>query len=702
MSKKILSMLLVLSMIFTMLPASAMAEEADFTVGSMEELIELASLDEAEKTVTTGTSLEDLELSETSTVTVGTNPYTVNGIINGSEEETTVDIPAIWTSEPEFDMDTELPVLTMEEKVDSTVGAKGEIISFEPLDEKEKTVTVGTSLEDLGLPEILTAKVRTNPDTVTGIVYGSEEETTVDVPVTWISEPEYDMDNKGEYVFTPVIEGYIVSAELPMITVTVKAQVKPMMMLSMGEPIEVSTFAALKNAIDNATEDLNLKLTADIIYTGSAALTIPDTKDIDITIDLNDKIFSSSKVSAIEHNGKGTLTIEDNGEEGIGMIKTIDYVTSTINVKNKEAKLRINSGTVENQCTYYTDTRVIHHTAGTIYINGGTINCVNGYGIYSYADYDNNGIINIYDGTIKGANHGIYVLSSVVVNIDGGIIEGTNDTSNAIHLTVYSYGKVTITDGTVHTTGTEAAIHHRGNVTLDILGGTIENTGSGSAIFSNYTGSSSTAVPLTIGGEAELKSNNPDSNSGTIHASTNKVSLMITGGTVVNTSETGNAIFCANPLQANIRSGNSLIKGGNLAIKGLAPIVRVNMKGIASLDYNGEVTEDYQADNINSYKFLQFEPNTADVAQVGEMIYQTLQEAIDHAENKTIKLLKNIALDEAIDTKGKSFILDLNGKIIDGEEGTAIMQNGGTLTIQDNVGGGRIITAGSDTITVNN
>jgi len=52
MSKKILSMLLVLSMMFTMLPVLAMAEEADFTVGTRGEIIEFVPLDEKEKTVT--------------------------------------------------------------------------------------------------------------------------------------------------------------------------------------------------------------------------------------------------------------------------------------------------------------------------------------------------------------------------------------------------------------------------------------------------------------------------------------------------------------------------------------------------------------------------------------------------------------------------------------------------------------------------
>ncbi|MGI6778794.1 MAG: fibronectin type III domain-containing protein [Acetivibrionales bacterium] len=588
---------------------------------------------------------------------------------------------------------TMLPMTVMAQEENTTNDIREEIIAFESLDETEKIVSVGTSLEDLELPEALTVTVRTNPETVTDSVYGFEEETTVDIPVTWISQPEYDMDTEDNYVFTPVIESYTVSAELPQINVTVEAQMAPMMMLSMGAPTEVGSFDELKNAINNATEDLNIKLTADIDYTGATALTIPDTKSINITIDLNDKTYSSSRVEAVRHNGTGTLTIEDNGEEGKGMIKTLAAAGYTITVNNRDAQLVINSGTVENQygsndgaALYFADNMM----NSTIDINGGTINCLKGNGIYAY----NNKIINIYDGTIKGAKRGIHTNS--VLKIYGGTIEGTDETSNAI----YTTGEVTVTGGTVKAVGTGATIDQRGSAKLNISGGKIENTGSGPAISSSL---SSTNGSFTIGGDAEIISNNPDSDSGTIYVSGSQGSLLIAGAKVVNTSETGNAIFCENPIRANIRSGNTEIKGGNLAIKGLAPIVRLNMKGIASRDYIGEDTEDYQADNIGSYKFLQFEPNTADVAQIGEMTYPTLQEAIDAVDvNTTIKLLENIALDEAIDTKSKSFILDLNGKIIDGEEDTVIAHNAGKLTIKDDAGGGMIFSAGKYTIAMEN
>ena len=48
----------------------------------------------------------------------------------------------------------------------------------------------------------------------------------------------------------------------------------------------------------------------------------------------------------------------------------------------------------------------------------------------------------------------------------------------------------------------------------------------------------------------------------------------------------------------------------------------------------------------------------------------------------------------------KASSLDLNGKTIEGENGTAIEQNGGTMTIEDNVGTGMITSKGADSTTL--
>lgn len=163
---------------------------------------------------------------------------------------------------------TMLPISAMAEEAGISIDASGEIIVFAPLAETEKSVPTGTSIEELGLPDSLAATVRkavitdnstaeepvrdsgspeagsvsdnlmvvppgaaigaeTNGQRDTGEATEPEwQETTLDIPVTWTSE--YDMDTEGVYVFTPVIEGYTVSADLPEITVTVGAQPRMM------------------------------------------------------------------------------------------------------------------------------------------------------------------------------------------------------------------------------------------------------------------------------------------------------------------------------------------------------------------------------------------------------------------------------------------------------------------------------------------
>ena len=89
---------------------------------------------------------------------------------------------------------------------------------------------------------------------------------------------------------------------------------------------------------------------------------------------------------------------------------------------------------------------------------------------------------------------------------------------------------------------------------------------------------------------------------------------------------------------------------------------------------------------------------TTYVAQIDETKYETLQAAVDEADNKTVKLLEDVTESITIPA-GKTVTLDLNGKTL---VNSAIAQdknvtdnfrkhtitNNGTLTILDSVGGG--------------
>lgn len=79
---------------------------------------------------------------------------------------------------------------------------------------------------------------------------------------------------------------------------------------------------------------------------------------------------------------------------------------------------------------------------------------------------------------------------------------------------------------------------------------------------------------------------------------------------------------------------------------------------------------------------------TNDVAQIGETKYATLQEAVNAANDNTVKLLENVTEDINIHT-GINVTLDLNGHKITNVSGhTITVEKGGKLNISDSVGTG--------------
>lgn len=86
-----------------------------------------------------------------------------------------------------------------------------------------------------------------------------------------------------------------------------------------------------------------------------------------------------------------------------------------------------------------------------------------------------------------------------------------------------------------------------------------------------------------------------------------------------------------------------------------------------------------------------------EVAQIGSTKYATLQEAFD--AGGTVTLLSDITLTSTATVSNKTVTLDLNGKTITYTGNT--IHNQKTLTVKDNVGGGKIISTGSFAISVN-
>ncbi|WP_369283966.1 S-layer homology domain-containing protein [Oscillibacter sp. GMB15532] len=192
MRKRLLSILLSVCMVLTLLPVSAMAEEVNTSNGTAGEIIAFAALDETEKNVATGTQIEDLELPESLTATVRTMRTVDSGTAEGNVQDSGNQEGGSVSG-------------------NVTVATTGSAIETETIRQQEPSAR-------------------------------EWEETTVDIQVTWTAEPEYDGNENGDYIFTPVIEGYTVSADLPEITVTVGAQPR-MMALRTGAPADYGDFS---------------------------------------------------------------------------------------------------------------------------------------------------------------------------------------------------------------------------------------------------------------------------------------------------------------------------------------------------------------------------------------------------------------------------------------------------------------------------
>jgi uncharacterized repeat protein (TIGR02543 family) len=339
---------------------------------------------------------------------------------------------------------TMLPFPAMAEEAD-IIGEKEEIIAFAPLKETEKTVAAGTSIEDLELPETLTAAVRT--DTVTEKLNGFEyEETLVDIPAVWTSQPEYLIDTAGEYVFTPIIEGFTLAGpvELPQIIVTVEEAILRETVSSMSHAeynIWVAGVQVTDANKDNITapgitkgeviydSDTNtLTLTdATIIYNGN----VVDTYIHDLIILLNGENIVTS-TSAVDDNafctrGWGDFTFKGDGSlEASGKYSGI-YAFGDINIEG---------GTI----TATGEKVGISTNSGHITIIGGNVTAIatttgsatyHGYGI---AKDHNRGLTLTVSGdaevTARGIRGAIGPYDKVTINTTHSIKAGDNE-SNA-------------------------------------------------------------------------------------------------------------------------------------------------------------------------------------------------------------------------------------------------------------------------------
>ena len=341
---------------------------------------------------------------------------------------------------------TQLPISAMAEEAD-TSAASGEIIAFAPLDETEMSAPTGTAIEDLGLPESLTAMVRTtvtadsstveepvqdsgNPvegtvsESLAAATSGSAieaetnepqgqdteeepvprwEEVITDIPVTWEATPEYQGNKNGVYIFTPVIEGYTVSADLPEITVTVGEMPSLAAACSLTAPAQAQWGIAGSDG-SAPTEWTEGTLAAAISYANSNTGTY-----VQILTDIGN---SNHSTWPLTFDRSKTTILDLNGND---INRGLTEVTENGNVITVNGNLTIKDGST-------TDVSNQGHITGGF--NSGDTG-----GVYAHGYFTLEGG-NITGNKSTSSGGGVMIANYCTFNMQGGSIAGNEATSS--------------------------------------------------------------------------------------------------------------------------------------------------------------------------------------------------------------------------------------------------------------------------------
>ncbi|MFT3982897.1 MAG: hypothetical protein QM697_03235 [Lachnospiraceae bacterium] len=225
-----------------------------------------------------------------------------------------------------------LGMMPVSAAAETSVDASGEITAFEALSEAitNRTAALHTSLEDLSLPETLSATVRIAAEADAGdpVIDSGEpatpsegeefatEEITVSVPVEWVSAPTYHGDAADSYIFTAAVAGYRVSAQLPQITVTVREEET----LTSGE---ITAFASLDE--DTAQQHVP-------VGTVLAALDLPETLSATLDADAASVPVTWTCAPAYEGNTEREYTFTASLPKAYTLVSGITVPVITVTV----------------------------------------------------------------------------------------------------------------------------------------------------------------------------------------------------------------------------------------------------------------------------------------------------------------------------------------------------------------------------------
>ncbi len=405
-----------------------------------------------------------------------------------------------------------LPVSAMAEEIHTTIGGSGEIISFAPLTETEKTVSPGKSGEDLELPETLTATVRTavpadenpvqdsgSPQTATPTTSTEPqwEETTVDIPVRWVS-PGYDMNTEGEYVFTPEIESYTVSAPLPEIVVTVGEMPPLAAARGLVTPMSATTYGIWVGGVQ--VTDANKDDVLDAAnYEGATITYDPDTSTLTLdnaTINAahNGTWIDSATTAyygiyaetALKIEMVGSNTVIGKSQSGSASIGI--YTGGSLNLSGS-GSLYVSGGTGKFSVGIY--------STGSIAIEGGRVTAAGVAATQTSMAIASNGDITISNEGVEASadtsapnSYGMIATNGFAIN--NGEVTASGKTG--LH-TNAAEGPVTVSDGRLTANGSLVGIAGA----LTVTGGTVTVKSDTKALDGSLTTSGYTGCTVTAG-----------------------------------------------------------------------------------------------------------------------------------------------------------------------------------------------------------
>jgi len=347
------------------------------------------------------------------------------------------------------------------------------------------------------------------------------------------------------------------------------------------------------------------------------------------TLTISGGTISTTTGSAVYNTSTGKITIS--GTAKVTSANTTS-TSGTVYLANSgtatAVRLEITGGTVENTDGKYKGIAVYNASTGGVTVSGGTVSATSGIAAVYNASTGgitvsggtvsatsgmaavhnaSTGGITVSGGTVSVTNgYAVENESTGTVTISGGTVSAT--TNVAVHnastgkITVSETAKVTSTNtssssGTIYLSNSGASTAVR----LEITGGIVENTAGGTAVYnpspgtvtisggtvsatSGYAVFNTSTGKVTVSGTAKITSANTSNDSGTVclaySGTATAVRLEITGGTIENTGNNGNAVF-------NGSTGGVTISGGTVTKSGTGGYAVFNTNANAMLTLSG-------------------------------------------------------------------------------------------------------------------